>query len=425
MPSPRQEIPSLTSSSSYELLLPIARGGMGAVYVGRLRAAAGFSRLVAIKRAHASALRDPEVRRIVVEEARVASKVHHPHIVAVQAIEELDGELLLIMDYVEGASLARLIEVSNAATPPRGLALGVALRIALDACVGLFAVHEMCDEFGRRLGLTHRDISPQNLLVGVDGVARITDFGIAKSRDRPGRKTTTQVLKGKAAYMAPEYIERGTVDPRIDVFALGVTVWEVLANRRLFRARNAAETIAHVLHMNVPWLADLVPELPEPLAQAVHGALARDPNERFATARAFGDALEEATAGRVRLATHGEVAATVRALEGRTLDARRSELRVLLLGGEATADMPIPGLGPAEPPPARAHGASAAPTGSAATPSAESSTNPLARSAEDTAPTRADGRAASARAAAAAAPPPTPVSAADAEPAGRASSPSL
>src|SRR5262245_40221506 len=154
----------LPRTSRYELLTKIAAGGMAMVYVGRLRGAAGFWRLCAIKRAHPHLVEDPELRRSLIAEARLASRIQHPNVVPISDVEELEGELLLVMDYVEGAALSELIRHASDAgrrLPPR-----VVVRVVLDACAGLAAAHDLKDENGTPLGLVHRDVSPQNVLVG-------------------------------------------------------------------------------------------------------------------------------------------------------------------------------------------------------------------------------------------------------------------
>jgi serine/threonine-protein kinase len=211
---------------------------MGTVYLGRQRGAAGFQRLVAIKRAHPHLLESPGASAAFATEARIAASIHHTNVVSVLDVEELDGELLLVMDYVEGVSLAQLlpwVEPSGAPMPSR-----VALRILVDACVGLGAVHGARDEKGRPLGVVHRDVSPQNVLVGVDGVAKITDFGVAKNASF-GAVTEPGALKGKISYMAPEYVERGEASIASDVFAMGLVAWEALAQKRATELRGRAE----------------------------------------------------------------------------------------------------------------------------------------------------------------------------------------
>jgi serine/threonine-protein kinase len=324
---------ALPETSRYELLLKIAAGGMATVYVGRSRG--NVSRLFALKRPHPHLADDLAFRKMVVAEARLASKIHHPNVVAVQDVEELDGELLLAMDYVEGLSLAEWLSSARGVDPQRRAR--VALRIVLDAAAGLHAAHELVDETGRHLAIVHRDVSPQNILVGVDGTARLSDFGIAKSEVQTG-VTTSGGLKGKLAYMAAEYIESGVVDRRADVFALGVVAWEGITGRRLFRAESEARLMSLVLTCEVPPPSSLLPWVPAALDAAVLRAAARAPTSRFHTARAFAEALERAAQAAGLLGTHAEVASAVEEAAGAMLAARREKIGAHVagasLGGE-------------------------------------------------------------------------------------------
>lgn len=292
---------------------------MATVFVGRRRSAVGIWRLVAIKKAHSHLLEDPSFCRMLLEEARLASQLHHSNVVSVLEVEQLEDQLLLIMDYIEGASLSDLL----VARPDKPLAPRVGLRIALDACAGLHAAHILCDASGQPLRIVHRDVSPHNLLVGIDGVARLTDFGIAKSAQQ-GTTTTTGALKGKLAYMAPEYVDGKPPDARCDVFALGVVIWEALSNRRLFRGDNEAETLKRVLHEPAPPLSSVAPWLGADLDAVLATALAKDPNQRFSSAKALGNALEIAAGKSNLIGSAEEVGGHVRALfEGPLAERRR------------------------------------------------------------------------------------------------------
>ena len=184
----------MAAGSRYELLTKLASGGMASVYVGRVRGPLGFSRLVAIKRPHPHLAEDPTFLAMLVDEAKVASRIHHPNVVAVLDIErpraERDGatELRLVMEYVEGASLAALLQ--RCETDALDCPGDVAIRVVLDACAGLHVAHELTDDAGQKLGIVHRDVSPHNILVGLDGLARVADFGIVKATSRPGSTTT-------------------------------------------------------------------------------------------------------------------------------------------------------------------------------------------------------------------------------------------
>ncbi len=319
----RDQLPSV---SRYELLVKVASGGMATVYVGRLSGAVGFWRTVAIKRAHPHLLGDPAFTRMLIEEARLASKIHHPNVVAVQDVEVLEGELLLVMDYVEGAALGTLIGGSEEHTPP--LPPGMAVRIMLDACAGLHAAHELKDDAGRPLKLVHRDISPHNILVGLDGMARIADFGIAKcTLSDSAVGTATGALKGKVAYMSPEYIERGEIDARGDVFALGVVAWEALTGKRLFRGHSDVETLRLALAAVSPPVSTIATELGDVLDAVIARALARETEDRFASARELGEALEAAARPAGLIASAAQVGEHVRALMEAPLERRRALIR--------------------------------------------------------------------------------------------------
>jgi serine/threonine-protein kinase len=327
----RQRDP-VPTDSRYECLLKIASGGMATVYVGRLRGRYGFSRLVAIKRAHAHLLDDEQFRRLLIGEARLASRIHHPNVVS--DVDEPREELLLVMDYVEGAALSQLLSTCRAASP---LPVGVTVRIMIDVCAGLHAAHELVGERGEPLEIVHRDVSPQNVLVGVDGLSRITDFGVAKWTE--ATQATTNGWKGKFAYMAPEYVRDRAADRRADVFGVGVMLWEALANRRLFRGEDGSATMWLVANHTPEEIGALVPGLPAELAQVVARALEKEPDARYATAKDLADALESAANAAGLDTTAAAVKKAVDDLFGEVLGARRAVLRGLLTdSGESTTE---------------------------------------------------------------------------------------
>lgn len=292
----------------YEPLLKIASGGTAAVYVGSAAGALGFRQLVAIKRPHAHLADDPAFCAALVEEARIASRLHHANLVDVRDVEVDESGIQLVMDYVEGASLSELIRGWSKEPPARPEAL--ALRIVLDACAGLGALHELTGDDGEPLGLVHRDVSPANVLVGLDGVARIADFGLAKPLLAVERTTSEGALRGKLGYMAPEYIRGKSIDRRIDVFAMGIVLWESLSRRRLFRGENDGETLDRVQTMAPPLLAEIAPHLGA-AAGALDGVIARavakDPEQRLGTIEALSGELEKVVRTYDLGATHGEV----------------------------------------------------------------------------------------------------------------------
>ena len=308
----------------YAPLAKIASGGTATVYIGA-RGAGG--ELVALKRPHVHVLEDPRQRREVLREANLAAGFRHPNIVGVHEVEADGDELQLVMDYVEGTTLGSLIVLEarrEARVPPR-----VALRILLDACQGLAAVHREANEQGELLGLVHRDVSPQNILVGVDGRARLTDFGLARAVYAGAPSTTQGTLKGKLGYMAPEYVHRGQVDRGVDVFAMGVVLWETLAGRRLFRGDNEAQTLDKVLKEEPGPLAAIAPELAA-LDPLILRAVAKDPEARFPSAVELLSSLEAAASAAGLVGTQQEVALYLEHAVGEELLERRARVHAAL-----------------------------------------------------------------------------------------------
>jgi serine/threonine-protein kinase len=315
------------SDARYELLFKLASGGMATVYVGRARGSMGFSQLVAIKEPHPHLLDDPGYRKELVAEARLASLIHHVNVVDVRdvyvASDDVHGkQIRLVMDYIEGASLGELLVAASKAgerLPPRAV-----LRIVLDACAGLHAAHELVDEKGRAVGLVHRDVSPQNLLVGVDGATRVADFGVAKATAMA--TTHSGSLKGKLAYMSPEYVQGENIDRRVDVFAIATVAWEALAGKRLFRGDNDVDTAQRIMLGEAPVLSTEVASLAA-FDDVLATALEKDPKRRFATTQAFASALESVAQPLGLVAGHAEVAALVKKLAAPQLEARRDQIR--------------------------------------------------------------------------------------------------
>jgi serine/threonine-protein kinase len=300
----------------YEVHEPIASGGMAVVHLGRIVGPVGFSRTVAIKRLHPHLATDPEFVTMFLDEARLAARVQHPNVVATLDVVASHGQLFLVMDFVLGASLSQLLRRARERHVEPSPA--VASAIVAGALYGLHAAHEARDQRGESLGIVHRDISPQNLLVGVDGVTRVVDFGVAKAAARAETTRDGQV-KGKMGYMAPEQILRKTVDRRADVYAAGVVLWEALTLRRLFTADDARAVVAAVLEGHVPRPSEQRRGLPPRVDGIVARALSSDPGARFATAQDFAAALEAAVAP----APQREVGAWVARAGGPDIDVRR------------------------------------------------------------------------------------------------------
>jgi eukaryotic-like serine/threonine-protein kinase len=271
----------------------IAAGGMATVHVGRLLGAAGFSRTVAIKRLHDAYAKDPDFVAMLLDEARLAASIRHPNVVPTLDVVAEGDELLVVMEYVEGDSVAHLTKVALGAG--QRVPIPFAASIVAQALHGLHAAHEARDKKGEPLGIVHRDVSPQNILVGVDGVARVLDFGIAKAASRASATEDGQ-LKGKTAYMAPEQLQHGAVDRRTDIFAASVVLWELLCGRRLFVADSSPEIMSRVLTQPIDPPQMHAPELSSELAAITLRGLDRDPAGRFATAEEMAQAIEESIA---------------------------------------------------------------------------------------------------------------------------------
>jgi serine/threonine-protein kinase len=308
----------------YELIAEIASGGMGTVLLARLAGAGGFQRLFALKLLHRQFALDTEFTEMLLDEARIAARIHHPHVVGTHEVGESDEHgYYLVMDYVEGFTLWDLGRHLGA---PSAARWRVVNRIVLDALLGLEAAHALTDDDGQLLGVVHRDISPQNILVGVDGIARVTDFGIAKAA---ARITATRVgqVKGKLAYMAPEQARGQRIDARTDLFASGIVLWEMLAGQRLFKRAAEHDTLEAVLSAPVPSLRATAKELPAALEAVVMRGLERDPARRHPSAREFARALEHAAREHGLLADAHEVGAWLRATFAQPLAARRAAIR--------------------------------------------------------------------------------------------------
>jgi serine/threonine-protein kinase len=264
---------------------------MATVHFGRLTGARGFQRMVAIKRLHPTYARDDEFAAQFLDEANLAARIQHTNVVQVLDVVSDANELLLVMEYVDGETLFELERAVIRAG--QRIDLGVASAIAIGALQGLHAAHEACDDSGEPLGIVHRDVSPQNIMIDRDGIPRVLDFGVAKAFRRL-QVTDGLQIKGKPRYMAPEQARGEDVDRRADLFAMGALLWELIVGKQLFGAEGDAITIlTRVLTMKIPAPSSLRSGVPKAVDQLVLLALERDPDKRFQTAREFAVALSE------------------------------------------------------------------------------------------------------------------------------------
>jgi serine/threonine-protein kinase len=275
----------------YLLYDAIASGGMATVHLGRLLGPVGFSRTVAIKRMHDALAQDPDFAQMFIDEARLVTRIRHPNVVPTLDVVSLDNELLLVMEYVAGEPLSVLLRRARAAKVPPPI--GVLVDIAVGVLHGLHAAHEARDEKGEPLNIVHRDVSPQNILVGTDGVARVLDFGVAKSAARTHQTRDGQV-KGKLHYMAPEQLRGKPLSPATDIFALGLMLWEALTGEDAFPYESEADLVHNMLHTDAAPPSTLRPDIPRVLDDIILQALNKEPAQRFISAKAMASALESA-----------------------------------------------------------------------------------------------------------------------------------
>lgn len=398
----------------YVIFEEFARGGMASIHYGRLLGAQGFSRVVAVKRVRALFLDSDEHKRAILSEARLASRIRHPNVVQTLDIVLDGGVTNVVMEYVHGVTVAELF--AEAKVRGERAPAPIAVGIITDALEGLQAAHEARDPSGAPLGIIHRDVTPQNIHVGVDGHARLLDFGIAKALNRT-QVTAPGVVKGKIAYMAREQLGGAPVTRQADVYGAGVVLWELLTGRRLFEDGDPALLATRVLTEPIPPPSHDAPEISGALDQIVLRATASDPKQRYETAaemlaalagvnradateiggwveRLAGDELE-LRAERVKHAETADVSAALEPAERATESRKRvfvgaatAALVIIAVGiafasmrPRATEGLAVPPSGaalPVDPPPVTFAPSTALVTSSPIVPVASASISPLA-----------------------------------------------
>jgi serine/threonine protein kinase len=278
------------SAERYLVFDEIGVGGMASVHLGMLTGAVGFRRIVALKQLHARFIHDPDFVAQFINEARLAARIHHANVVQTLDVVWTGTQLLLVMEYVDGDTLNRVLR--SAVERRQQVPIEVACSMVTGVLHGLHAAHEVRDEEGARLDIVHRDVSPQNILIGRDGIARVLDFGVAKALAQ-SPNTQSGLLKGKFGYMAPEQLMRGHVDRRTDVFAAGVVLWETLTCRRLFQAsKNIEQAMSRVVTADIPPPSLYRSEIPPKLDAIVMKSMERDADNRFQSAEELAIAME-------------------------------------------------------------------------------------------------------------------------------------
>jgi len=281
----------LASKQRYQVVERIDVGGMAEIYRGKGLSLQGIEKTVAIKRILPALTQKPKFVTMFLDEARLAMHLNHANIVQVFDVGRSGGTYFLIMEYVEGGNLKRLLDRMM----ERGerMPIPLACFIASEVCKGLSYAHALRDEQGSHLRIVHRDISPSNILFSRSGEVKITDFGLAKAMTHV-ELTDPGIIKGKFSYLCPEaLIEGADLDHRADLFSLGIILWEMLAGKRLFLAETDAAILELIERADVPSLRRINPDGPPELEDLVNKALAKSPEQRFPTAAAFSDALLE------------------------------------------------------------------------------------------------------------------------------------
>ena len=272
----------------YELICPIASGGMAMVWLARLRGKRGFEKLFAIKTIKTEHISDASFQEMFLDEARIASRIIHPNVAQIVELGEQDDILYLVMEFVDGDSLAKLNRLGQ--KRGRRMPAGVALKIMADVCDGLHAAHQLMDERGESLAVVHRDVSPQNILVTSAGIAKVIDFGLVKAKNRSSAETQSGVVKGKIRYMAPEQLGGTRIDHRADVWAVGMCLYELLSGIIPYANDDDLEVLRRLTSSNPlpPFDLGLEPQLNTLLAHAI----VKEPEGRFASCAAMRKAID-------------------------------------------------------------------------------------------------------------------------------------
>jgi serine/threonine protein kinase len=292
----------------YELLCPIASGGMATVWLARLRGKRGFEKLFAIKTIRTELVDDAQFEEMFLDEARIASSIQHQNVAQILDLGEQEDVLFIVMEWVDGDSLAKIRRLLTKRETK--LPIAVVLRVLADACAGLHAAHELRDDSGLPLEIVHRDVSPHNILLASSGAVKVIDFGIAKAQNRRQGETRTGIVKGKIQYMAPEQVNKGgKVDRRADVWALGMCLHELVMGKLPYGGEDDIGVIRKLMTDEAPVIGA---DVPAPIMRVLERSIVLDPDARFPTAAGMQRALEGAMKELGENASSEDVAAFVR-----------------------------------------------------------------------------------------------------------------
>ena len=310
------------------------------VWAARVRGTRGFQKIVAVKTMLSKLSEDAQFEQMFLDEASLASQIRHPNVVEISDLGEQDGVLYLAMEWIDGVPLNQLMKTAKVTG---GVPMPIAVRIVMNACAGLHAAHELRDGKGQLIGLVHRDVSPQNILITYDGVSKVVDFGVAKATALGGSATVAGQLKGKVSYMAPEQVRGETIDRRVDIFALGIVLYSLTTGKHPFRRESEAATMYTIASDEavVP-PSRVVANYPPSLEAVVLKALAKNANNRYATASEMQRALYLCLPPTERANTDEDIGAFIRELFSKRREESRAALAdALELADKSTSDISI------------------------------------------------------------------------------------
>lgn len=276
---------------SYHIVRKLATGGMAEIFLAQHKAVEGFQRNLVIKRILPEYSDDPSFVASFLNEAKLAAVLHHPNIVQIYDLGRIGKTYFIAMEYIRGFDLSAILRLNR--RQQTFLSVGICLQIFADVCAGLHHAHQAVDEEGVPLGVVHRDATPSNVLVAMEGQAKLVDFGIAKATSGGDGKTKTGTVKGKFAYLAPEQVLGAAIDRRVDIFACGIMLYELLTNRNPFRGETDYQSLQNIVSLAVPSVSATRSDVPLAIDAILQKALQRDPNARFSTCQEMLAAVEE------------------------------------------------------------------------------------------------------------------------------------
>ncbi len=329
--SPRELQPG-DALGRYDILMRVADGGMASVWAARMHGSRGFQKVVAIKTLLSALSDDSDFEGMLLDEARLASRIRHPHVVEILDVGENTGMLYIVMEWVHGPTLAM---INRLAKLRGGVPLPVALKICSDAASGLHAAHELRNESGELVELVHRDISPQNVMVSFNGIVKIVDFGVAKAADRLSDTGAGGAVKGKVPYMSPEQLQGRALDRRSDIFSLGALMYVLATGRHPFRGASDEITIENIQTRAAASPREIAPHLPSEFEAIIMKAIEKRPEDRWQTCGELQRALDQLMQQQGMLVSHTDVEAFVQDVAAEVLGDQDERLREAIAAADA------------------------------------------------------------------------------------------